>query len=236
MENNINDYGFIILRNVINEKTNQYWNLCYDSIRKFYPDNNILIIDDNSDYKYINDRELFKVKIINSEYPRRGELLPYYYYLKNKLFDIAIILHDSVFINQYIDFKVNNYKMIWEFGHNWDQEEDEIDMIKIFNDNELIDFYKNKNLWTGCFGSMSIITYEYLTLINNKYDISLLLDKILNRYNRCSFERVIAVLLQKNYSKTTLLGDISKYCRYGVDFDKIDYLKKLPIIKIWTGR
>jgi len=231
-----NTLGFIILRNVMNEDTNKYWNLCYDRIRKFYPENYILIIDDNSNYKYINNRELYKTIIINSEYPKRGELLPYYYYLKNKLFDTAVIIHDSVFINKYIDFKINNYKMIWDFEHKWDQEQDETEMIKIFDDNELLDFYINKKLWKGCFGCMSIITHEYLTFINNKYDISLLLDKVLNRYNRCSFERIIGVLLQKNCKELPLLGDIMKYCKFGTKFNKLNSLKKLPIIKIWTGR
>ena len=40
--------GFIILRHVINETTNKYWNHCYDCIRKYYPEDRILIIDDNN--------------------------------------------------------------------------------------------------------------------------------------------------------------------------------------------
>lgn len=40
--------GFIILRHVTDEKINNYWNLCYRSIRKYYPENLIMIIDDNS--------------------------------------------------------------------------------------------------------------------------------------------------------------------------------------------
>jgi hypothetical protein len=233
MENNL---GFIILRHVINKETNKYWNLCYDKIRKFYPENYILLIDDNSNYKFINNRELYKTIIIQSEYPKRGEFLPYYYYLKYKVFDTAVIIHDSVFINKYIDFTVNKYKIIWNFEHKWDQEKDELNMLKIYNDQELLDFYKNKKLWKGCFGGMSIITHEYLTFINNKYDISLLLDKVLNRYNRCSFERVIAVLLQKDCNEPSLLGNIMKYCKFGTKFNQINSLKKLPIIKIWTGR
>ena len=34
--------------------------------------------------------------------------------LKNKLFDIAVIIHDSIFINRYIDFSIDKYKIIWE--------------------------------------------------------------------------------------------------------------------------
>jgi hypothetical protein len=227
--------GFIMLRHVNNTESNQYWILCYDCIRKFYPDNLIIIIDDNSDYKYISEKSFYNTIIIKSEYPKRGEVLPYYYYLKNKFFDIAFILHDSVFINKHIDFNIDNYKIIWEFEHNWDQIEDETKMIKLFNDEELLNFYQNKSLWKGCFGGMSIITHDFLTFINTKYDISLLLNVILSRFNRCSFERVIACLLQKNYKKDVLLGDIHKYTSK-IKFIDINKYKHIPIIKVWTGR
>ena len=228
--------GFIILRHVNNESTNKYWIHCYNSIRKYYPENNILIIDDNSNYNFITDKKLYNTTTINSEYHKRGELLPYYYYLHNKLFDIAVIIHDSVFINKYIDFSVEKYKFLWEFEHNWDQIEDETRMINIFNNSELREFYEKKHLWKGCFGGMSIITHDYLTYINNKYDISKLLDCVINRYNRCSFERVIACLLQKEGNKQTLLGNIHNYCTWGININEIGKYKHLPIIKIWTGR
>ena len=231
-------FGFIILRHVNNELTNKYWIKCVNSIRKYYPENNILIIDDNSDYNFITNEKLYKTTIINSEYPKRGELLPYYYYLHNKLFDVAIIIHDSVFINKYIDIDMNvkKYRIIWEIEeHQWDQIEDETRMINIFNDLELKEFYENKNLWKGCFGGMSIIAHDYLIYINKKYDISKLLDLVLNRYNRCSFERVIGCLLQKEGKNETLLGNITNYCSV-ISFEEIDKHKHLPIIKCWTGR
>ena len=236
METNKNQtVGFIMLRHVNNIESNQYWILCYDCIRKFYPDNLIIIIDDNSDYKYISEKSFYNTIIIKSEYPKRGEVLPYYYYLKNKFFDVAFILHDSVFINKHIDINTDKYKILWEFEHNWDQIEDETKMIKLFNDEELLNFYQNKSLWKGCFGGMSIITHDFLTFINSKYDISLLLNVILSRFNRCSFERVIACLLQKNHKKDVLLGDIHKYSTQ-IKFKDINKYKHLPIIKVWSGR
>jgi len=228
--------GFIILRHVNNKLTNRYWIHSYNSIRRYYPENHILIIDDNSNYNFITNTQLYKTTIINSEYPKRGELLPYYYYLQNKLFDTAVIIHDSVFINRYMDLNVDKYKMIWEFEHKWDQINDETDMIKIFNDKELLAFYENKNLWKGCFGAMSIIKHDYLTEINNKYDISKLLGCVLNRNNRCSFERVLACLLQINEKNISLLGNIHKYCDWGINFEQKDKYKNLPLIKVWTGR
>lgn len=230
--------GFIILRHVTNELTNNYWILCYDNIRKYYPENLIMIIDDNSKSEFITDKKLYKTTIINSKYHGRGELLPYYYYLQNKLFDTAVILHDSAFIYKYIDFsRIEKYKIIWHFEHNWDQIEDETKMIKLFNDNELLAFYENKNLWKGCFGGMSIITHDYLTFINSKYEISKLLDHVLTRFNRMSFERVIACLLQKNFKNQSLFGNIFGYCKDGTRFHEIEkYKDKLSIVKVWTGR
>jgi hypothetical protein len=228
--------GFIILRNVHDKLTNIYWNHCYDCIRKYYPEHLILIIDDNSNYKYIQKRVLYKTRIINSRHHGRGELLPYYYYLHNKLFDTAVIIHDSVFINRHVDINVNKYKLIWDFEHYSDQIEDETKMINLFNDVELLKFYQNKELWKGCFGGMSIITHDYLMCVDNKYDISKLLDHVLTRFNRCSFERVIACLLQKNEKKETLLGSIHSYCPWGINIKQINNYKHLPLIKIWSGR
>ena len=45
--------GFIILRHVNNKETSIYWKKCYESIRRFYKENQIMIIDDNSNYEYI---------------------------------------------------------------------------------------------------------------------------------------------------------------------------------------
>lgn len=212
--------GFIILRHVHSNLTNQYWLYSYDSIRKHYPNFPILIIDDNSNTKYLTERELYNTKIINSEYPRRGEILPYYYYLHNRLFESAVILHDSVFINRPIDLSVDNYKLIWEFGHHCGHTVDERNMIKVFNDPDLVDFYNKKEKWKGCFGGMSIITHKFLCTIDDKYDISKLLPHITTRHSRCCFERVIACLLQKEHPKEVLLGDIHKYCPWGLSLIK----------------
>ena len=238
--------GFIVLRHVNNKSTDQYWQYCYDCIRKFYPENIILIIDDSSDYSFVTtSKPLYKTLTINSEYSRRGEILPYYYYLQHKLFDRAVILHDSVFIQYYIDFNVDKYKIIWEFEHYWDHVEDETLMLSLFNDNELLNFYENKGLWKGCFGAMTIITHDFLSEVNSKYNISILLDYVLTRHNRSSFERVIGCLLQKMYKKEVLLGNIHEHFhrydkKYGEYlFEEIhtnESYREFPILKVWTGR
>lgn len=228
--------GFIILRHVNSERTNLYWQTCYDSIRKFYPENDIIIIDDNSNYNYVKNNELYKVKIIQSEYPGRGELLPYYYYLSNKLFDIAFIIHDSVFVQKYIDISVDRYQITWDFEHVYDQIEPETKVIKMFNDDKLLKFYEDKSLWTGCFGGMTTITHDFLTHVNNKYNLSILLSSILTRHDRMSFERVIACLLQIEAPQVTRFGNILRYIPWGVTYEDRHLYPTHPVLKVWTGR
>jgi len=158
MDNKRDKFGFIITRYVNSEKTNNYWIECYNCIRKFYK-NKIIIIDDNSNPEYLNSNiELENCQIIQSEYPQRGEILAYYYFYKYYFFENAIIIHDSVFIQNFIDFdkKYNNtnIKFIWDFAHTWDTPEDEITLLHNILQNKnystfynLLIFYNNKDKW-----------------------------------------------------------------------------------------
>jgi hypothetical protein len=230
--------GFIILRHVKDETTNRYWIHSYFCVRRFYPEAPILLIDDNSHEAFVTDIPLYKTTLVKSEYPGRGELLPYYYYLTNKLFDVAVIIHDSVFVNSSrINFSVDTYRMLWEFEHHWDQVEDETRLIKSLNNHgELLEFHRDKSKWKGCFGSMSVIRHDFLVRLNEKYDLSKLLECVLTRYNRCSLERVIACILQKEGKPPSLFGDIHKYSVWGFPFSDIKKYRRLPMIKCWTGR
>ena len=90
-------FGFIITRHVNSETTNEYWNHCVKLIRSNYPHRKIIVIDDNSNYSFVKAHFNYKnVEIIQSEYPGRGELLPYVYYIRHKWFENAVIIHESL--------------------------------------------------------------------------------------------------------------------------------------------
>ena len=113
-----NKFGFIITRHVNCVKTNMYWNHCVKLLRTFYPFRKIIIIDDNSNYEYVKpDFDYKNVEVIQSEYPKRGELLPYYYFLKRKFFENAVIIHDSVFFEKRVPFEKYKFQVIplWYF-------------------------------------------------------------------------------------------------------------------------
>ena len=47
------DFGFIIVRHVNSVSTNQYWKHAVRSVRKFYPDDPIAIVCDNSSPEFL---------------------------------------------------------------------------------------------------------------------------------------------------------------------------------------
>ena len=230
--------GFILLRHVNSEQSNEYWKLAYASIRKYYT-NPIVIIDDNST-DFLTPMPMKNTIVIQSEYPARGELLPYYYYAKHKWFDQAVIIHDSVFINKKIDFHVHNYKFLWEFTeHKYDVPLKEKKLIRALkNHEELMDLYETKQ-WKGCFGAMMIIRHTFLKQVDKQYDLSRLIPLIQTRDDRKRLERVIACMFQTKATAVSILGNIFDYGSNPFYYSFKDYLKRkptLPIIKVWSGR
>ena len=142
-------FGFIILRHVDSIQTNIYWQECYRCVRNIYPNTKIVIIDDGSTPWFLTTIPMINVIIVESEFKKRGEILPYYYYLQNKWFDNAVILHDSVFIKtdiitHYAQTNIT-YKMMWHFTtHICDDDNYIVPLLQsLDNSNNLLDFCAN---------------------------------------------------------------------------------------------
>ena len=253
-------YGFIITRHVNNEKTNNYWNHCVKCIQRFYPYRKIVIIDDNSNQKLVKaEKEYKNVEVVQSEYPGRGELLPYYYFYKKKYFNNAVILHDSVFFHKRIAFEKINLPVfpLWHFDYNENIENTlELSMClknriniqqKLAQEPVQLFAFRPTDLWHGCFGVQSYINHSFLSSLENKYQIFNLLKVVKNRSDRCCLERIMGAIFysecQPLYKTPSLLGDIWKYCKWELSYE--EYCKqggltgnrsRLPLIKVWSGR
>lgn len=240
--------GFIIIRHVNSKITDYYWKECYNCIRKFY-DNPIIIIDDSSDKNFLNENIFLKncSIIYDTNYKGCAELLGYYYFYKLKPFDTAVIIHDSIFIQNRIDFQLDSYencKYLWTFSHQFDYEIRDIieDELKLFPQKEdLIQLLHAPQIWNGCFGIMSVIRWSFLNDMNSFYNLfNILLPKINTRHYRHGIERALAILITYFDKKqaNNFFGDIHKYINWGLSFQ--EYLtmntNNYPIIKIWTGR
>lgn len=237
-ENNTQyNFGFVITRHVNNARSNYYWQECYSCIRKIYPTIMVLIIDDNSSLEYIQTfpttPPLTNCIIIQSEFPKRGELLAYYYFLKIRPFERAIIIHDSIFIQSSFHLKhekeieqIKNVKFLWDFPHYFDDLEGEIPYFRMLGeecsnepkcDSKLVEdilyFHRHYDEWRGCFGVMSIITIDFLTKLEAKFHIFKWFSIIKSRDERYYIERVFAVLccLEDRTACHSLLGNILNY-------------------------
>jgi hypothetical protein len=261
----MSSFGFIITRHVTSEKTNRYWNKCIQCLRALYPSIKIVVIDDNSDKTYLKMEYPFQnVTIIESQMKGRGELLPYVYYLKNKFFDNAIIIHDSVFIHKRIHFEKlismkTNVLPLWYFYPDKENLQNTTRIAKSLTNSTSIQQQISLNdsilgmphtKWYGCFGVQSFINHNFLMHIESKYHISNMINSVSCRPDRCCLERIFGSifysecpsLLNKKYPfGKSLFGNIMTYMKWGYTYD--DYQNhfkqgKLPksIIKVWTGR
>lgn len=256
----MNDYGFIMTRHVNSDITNKYWNQSIRCIRYFYPTAKIVIIDDNSNYDFVKSyHEYDNIEIVQSEYKGRGELLPYYYYYKNKYFKNAFIIHDSIFIHRKINFdKMSNIDVLplWHFNADKENVNNSIYLTSNFKNQYML--HKNltmneikilgiNNDWIGCFGVQSYINHDFLVRIVNKYNLFTLLNKVQSRPDRCCLERIFGLIfyLESGFTKKykSLFGHIYHHnSAFNYTYDNylndLKVKKKLPkgIIKVWTGR
>lgn len=256
----MNNFGFIITRHVNSEITNKYWNNSIKLLRNFYPNTKIIIIDDNSNKDFLKEDCIYEnIEIIQSEFPGCGELLPYYYYSKNKFFNNAVILHDSIFFHKRINFELmNNISVLplWFFNPDKENSFNTIKLISNLKNNHIIKdklspdsvtlFSMTETKWYGCFGCQSYINHNFLLHIENKYNISNLTRYIKNRADRCCLERIMGCIFFTEYPKIiktkSILGDIMTYhlwAKYNYDMYYNDFKRgkiPKPIIKVWTGR
>jgi hypothetical protein len=221
---------FIILRHVTKELENsdELWKECYKSIRKFYT-NKIIIIDNNSDYSIIkNNINLENCEIINSGYYKSIVYSPFYELL-NIEFDRAIIIHDGVIFQNFVDFtKFENVKYIWHFDTTqYDNNcliEDQIS--KLSNNTILFDIFREKK-HPNCMGCCMGITKDFLMKLEEKFTLSNLRFHINNLTHAIAFERTISTLCFALFPN--IINDLSfegeiKYMVWGYRYS--DYINK----------
>ncbi len=204
--NNIEDtntFGFIMIRYVKCSETNKAWIRCYESIRRFY-NNKIVIIDDNSDMKFITNINTVNCTVINSDFPRRGELLPYYYMITKKLFSRAVVIHDSMEIVNHFDFmnipNYKNYSRLFSFNnssYNLDIEYFQ-PMCNYLKNGEMLYNYHITNIknMIGCFGVCYVIDNDFLINVDKRFNIVNLVNYVDTRKKRMTLERLLSCLFE----------------------------------------
>jgi len=215
------DLGFIMLRNIISKDSNKYWIECYKSIRQFYPEHKIVILDISSEKQYISENNLTNTIIVNSTYNSSYNIVPYLFYLENNYFSQAVIIKDTMIFTKYINFDTEN-RFLWEFDHNWDDDKSEIELIlKLDNFQPLLELYLNKSSWKGCFQSMSVISHNFLQNIHSKYNLYKISSLITDEHLNSCFERIFAVIFSHENGgyKKTICGDFHWTTIFSTTYD-----------------
>jgi len=252
-------YGFIITRHVNSETTNKYWNHNIKLIRTYYPFKKIIIIDDNSNYSFVKPEFDYKnIQVVQSEYPGRGELLPYIYFLRNKWFDNAVIIHDSVFLHKRIPFETINIPVLPFWHHPYDKE-NLGNLLRIagylkngtfirqrLSGNEINILGMNDQKFNLCFGGQCYINHSFLSTLERKYNISNFVNVFSFGTDLCGFAGILGLLFSnefKNLGKiNSFYGDIRTHHLsfvYNYDTYLNDFKHNIihgTLVKVWTGR
>ena len=174
---------------------------------------------------------------------------------KRKLFNNAVIIHDSIFIHKRFPFeKLLGKKVVSLWHFNPDTEDfgsRQFLTDKLKNNHEIKNQILNSSTltfndkWYGCFGVQCFINLQFLEHIESKYNLFKLLIYVTNKLHRCALERIFGAIFcienQESKIKKSLFGEINKYCKWGYTYENyifdLQNRKKIPpIVKIWTGR
>lgn len=257
--------GIIMVRHMNSPTTMDYWYESYMCIRRHHPDVPVVIIDDRSATPLLQhpltqtrERSLHNAVILHSDQEGRGEMLAYVYYNRYAFFSKAAVLHDSVFLQKPLPFEdVETIRFLWHFEHTWDDAAKEVPRVQLLENPEAyLALYEDKKNWWGCFGVMSIVTYEALVVMDLASQICIrqaFMDSIQTREDRMACERIFALVATHAFPELavtpSLFGKIHDFyadrgippCSYSIqhyldDMSRNKDDQQYPIFKVFSGR
>ena len=242
-------WGFVMIRHVCSKATDLYWKESYACIRKWYPHIPVVIVDDHSRPEYLTENiVLTNCTVIYDQGIHKGaaEWLAYYYFHHLHPFDVAVILHDSVFLQSAVDFSLDAdepVRFLWSFPSYYDAEIREwirALVASLPHGAAHMDRFDQPDTWQRCFGVMSVIRWDTLDALDEREGgvLSHWASLIHSRDQRHALERAFSLLMEPK--KPALFGDIYAYLPWGTTF--VDYLTQperfadRPVMKVWTAR
>ena len=227
----MDDLSIFVTAHMTNEATYYALQLCITNIRNHYENNRIFIINDNSKFPVYTDNFKNKelITVIDSDFKGAGEsLFLYYYHKMENPSKKAIYIHDSMFLISPIPKEIldnlTTVKFLLSFDKKFKIKEQE-DYISKLNEGSLIN--ENQN-WVGCYGGACIMTHEYLTKLQNNYNITSIVPFITCRSQREMYERILGSVVSYDLNKNPDYNMKEEIAIYG---DLYEYFEIYP-----TGR
>lgn len=220
------NFGFIIPSCLHTNEHLSALDKCIDSIRTFHNNVRIVIILDHTSKINIQGRYRYNV-IIEKDTPKvPADMLTYHFYHIKRYFPYAIILQDSMYLKKPFDIEgVKNIQYLWHFTNhrvhwttiNEPKTQSNVDkgivthddLIKhcftTFKEQGFIDYCKeyneNKNRWSGCFGCLSIISNDFLDILEWKTGITEIMMNMKTYRMRKAMESIFALACQYTMGK-----------------------------------
>lgn len=245
-------FGFIVTRNISNELHKNYWRECVKCIRKFYPAEKIIIIDDNSKIRDDITAEYTNVSLVQSDYPKAGEILGYYYGWKYRPFKTMVVMHDCMFLQSKLPELTQSVLFLWHFdtylgqGIEGAANDTNVTFLNYCEPNtDLFKLYYAKADWLGCFGAASLITLDCVDRIFANYNFLKCVQEVKSRPEREAMERVFAILAYmvepRLKEKPSLLGNILTDYPGAYQVNWQNYAEgyrnpNIMINRVWSGR
>jgi hypothetical protein len=240
--------GFIVLFHANDEKSSNYWKICLASLRRFYPKSHVMLINDNSNPRFFDKSELLKrlderTVYVESEFPGSGELLPLYYFHKLRPpFEYAVILHDSVFVQKFVDFPREEIMFLWDFDPVICDCKNEIyaQIDRLAHRDVLLKQYERKKDWRGCFGCMCVIKWSFLDSMVRMFDFFNVIPACKKRIQRSALERVFALACFMALGRRrvpVMVSSIHDCFDFGeINFGNFEKFGDVALLKLWSGR
>jgi len=221
-------FGFMVAICVRNMEHKNSVNKCVDSIIKYHPtDKAVLVVDFTSNSELVKElveQYSWNNYIIFENFTEHvpADMLLLYYFKKNKYFDIAICIQDSMYVrNKFENIAVDDVELLWHFTNHrvhWSEikepvteftkkytitTHDDLIMYCINNLIESEDFkkycnkiYFQKHRWSGSLGCCCIINYDFLCKLDDSTKIINFMSKMSNNRLRRAMESLFSLACQ----------------------------------------
>jgi hypothetical protein len=231
--------GFVIGRHIANLSHVDLCFRAYTSIRSFYPDSQILIVDDGSKLPDPHDYDV-RTTIVEAASRGAGEFGLYAHYHATRPFERALFLHDSMVLKRRLELPDVPIVYLWHFPF-WASlevldKDIEAFVDKLQDKDALRQKYMSRE-WLGMFGCASVITWECLNRAVDQYQLFRLLPDVTTRERRCVMERVLGIAFDNelDHRRPSLNGNIFEFPGLG---SRGALLENPPgcMDKTWHGR
>jgi hypothetical protein len=212
-----------------------------------------VIIDDGSEQVWLasmasSTRADALTRVVeNVSHPGAAEIVAYSYLHRERPFRRALVLHDSMMVRERLALPDEPIRFLWHFPHRFDRPRGETSLLWRLAPRtraRLVQLYRRKQRWWGCFGSSAFVSLDAVDRIQKEHDYFNLLEHVRDRPARLCMERVFACVMTFEFPELarspSLFGDILEYPR-SMSYSFEQFLEEgeprfLPIVKVWCGR